>query len=307
MRPHLPTACLGAVVFLVASGCDLKKLAVDQTADVLKVGAVVFDTERDPELARAAIPASLKTMESFLAANPEQAILLELLAAGYTNYAFGFIEDEAEVADASNPSKAATLRGRALDYYLRGRDYGLRLLAEDAAELAEALQRGQAPTPEALAELGQDQMPALFWTANSWAAAINAGKDRPELLAQLQIVRTLVERAAEIDPTYFHAGPIMTLGALEAALPRALGGKPEVATKHFERADALNQGRFLMIRVLYARAVLTQLGDKAAFAATLEKVIAADPDAEPTAALANRLAQTRARRYLAAASDFFLE
>jgi hypothetical protein len=297
---------LGAAA-LVLVGCDLKKLAVDQTADVLKVGAHVFDEERDPELARAAIPASLKTMESFLAANDEQPILLELLASGYTNYAFGFIEDEAEVADARDSEAAARLRERALDYYLRARAYGLRLIELDHPELADTLLRGQAPSSAQLDDLDEDDLPALFWTSNAWAAAINAGKHRPELVGELPIVKLLVERAAAIDPTYFHAGPLMTLGAIGAALPKGLGGKPDAAKTYFDRATQTTGGRFFMIPVLYARTVLTQLGDRAAFQKTLESVVAGNPDIDPTAALANRLAQKRARRYLAAIDDFFVE
>ncbi len=302
----MPTARLALAVLLLASGCSLEKMTVDQTAAVLADGSRAFDSETDPELARQAIPASLKTMESFLEAHPEQPILLRLLAEAYTNYAFGFIEDEAERLQDENPKAADELRSRALNYYLRARGYGLRLLALDHEDLAAALAKGQLPQG-ALSELTADDVPALFWIANPWSAAINVGKQDPALVAQLPLVHAIVARAAELDATYFHAGPLMTLGALAASVPPALGGQPKLAQKYFEQAIAATHGNFLMISVLYAKTALVQLGDKQAYVATLEKVLATDPDADPQMALANRLAQRRAQRYLAAADDLFFE
>ncbi len=295
-------------LLVVFSGCSgvLKRTAVDQTADVLADGSRAFDRETDAELAEAAIPASLKTMESFLEAHPTQPILLRLLAEGFANYAFGFIEDRAEQVQEQDPDQAAHLRTRALGFYLRSRSFGLRLLALEHEELAQALEKREMPSEELLAEVEQDGLPGLFWTANAWAAAINAGKDHPELLAELPIARALMERAAAIDPGFFHAGPMMALGALEAGLPKALGGKPDIAKAHFEKAQQLTGGSFLMIPVLFAKTAVVQLGDRALFEKTLQAVIDADPDADPDARLGNRLAQRRARRYLAAVDDLFL-
>lgn len=290
----------------LASACSLKKMTVDQTAVVMQDASAAYEYENDLELAAAAIPGTLKTVEGFLQASPEQRILLRILAENYMSYAFGFLEDEAEALQDDNPERAEVLRNRALNLHLRARGFGLRLLALDNPELAATLTAGEMPSDEALARVRPEEIEGLFWTANAWAAAINVGKSDPQLVAQLSIPKALMQRCATFDESYFWAGPHMALGAMEAALPRALGGQPEVASRHFERAIALTGGKHLMTKVLYARAVGIQSGDRALFEKTLQEVLAADPDAEPRLGLANRLAQRRARRYLDTIDDLFI-
>jgi hypothetical protein len=301
----MKTGVAAATLAVVLTSCSLKKITVDQTADILADAGRAFDTETDVELAAAAIPASLKTLEGFLQAHPEQPILLRLLADGYMSYGFGFLEDEAESVQSADFGRSEALRRRAQALYLRSRGFGLRLLALDAPEVAEALAAGRAPTPEQLAALGEDELPGLFWTANPWGAAINVGKSDPALVAELDIVRALMQRCAEIDERYYWAGSRLTLGALAAGLPVALGGKPDRAKVEFERAVELTGGKHLMTRVLYAKSVGVQLGDRAFFEKSMRDIIAADPDAEPTLALANRLAQRRAARYLGQIDEMF--
>ena len=296
-----------AAVCVLPGACSLKKITVDQTAEVLADAGRAFDQETDPELAAAAMPASIKTIEGFLAVNPEQPVLLRLLAEAYVSYAFGFIEDEAERLQPDSPDAADRLRERALDYYLRARLFALRLLETDLPELAARLRAAQLPDAAELAEVDEDTLPALFWAANAWGAAINVGKAQPELVAQLPIVRAMVERCVAIDEGFYHAGPRLTLGALEAGLPEALGGRPQAARESFARAVELTGGKHLMTRVLFARAVGVQTGDRKLFETGLREVLAADLDAAPELALANRLAQRRARRYLAQIDELFLE
>jgi predicted anti-sigma-YlaC factor YlaD len=279
-------------------------MAVDQTAAILADAGRAFDRENDVILARAAIPGSLKTMEGFLEAHPEQPDLLRMLAEGYMNYAFGFLEDEAETL--RDPDEAHAVRARAANLYLRARSFALRLLALSHPALAETLAAGLLPDGGALQALGQDDMPGLFWTANAWGAYINLKKSDVRVLAELPIVAALMERAALLDESFFFGGPHLTLGALAAALPVALGGDPRTARAHFERAVALTAGEHLMTKVLYARSVGVQTGDRDFFETTLRQVADADPDVNPNFSLANRLAQRRARRSLAEVDDLFL-
>ena len=293
----------------LCAGCAdiMKRLTVDQTAGVLADAGRAFDRENDVELARAAIPASLKTVEGFLEAHPHQRILLRLLAENYMSYAFGFLEDEAEAVQDSDPARAEALRQRALNLHLRARGFGLRLLALDLPELAVSLERGEAPTPEQLdTAWSREHLEGLFWAANPWGAAINVGKDQPALVAQVGIVKALIERCAAIDDTYYWGGPHLALGALEAAMPVALGGDAEAARQHFERALEITEGQHLMTKVLYARLVGTQTGDRALFERVLGEVLSVEPDINPRLVLANTLAQLRARRYLAAIDDYFI-
>ncbi len=291
---------------LAASGCSLKKITVDQTAAVLADAGRAFTEETDLELAELAIPASIKTAEGFLYAHPEQPTLLRIVAEGYVSYAVGFFEDQAEAAQEDDPDHAAHLRRRARDFHRRGRDYGMRLLKIQVPELAAALEARQRPSPELLAQVGEDELPGLFWTGMGWMAFINQSKMYPEEIVHLSLVKTLLERAVEIDPGFFHGGALMTLAAVDAGVPMAMGGDPVGATEKFKRVIELNQGRHLMSKVLYGKMVGLQRGDKELYVSIMKEVLAADPDADPSLALLNRLAQRRARRYLAEADDLFI-
>lgn len=296
-----------AAACLACCACSLKKMTVDQTAGILADAGRAFDMENDVELARAAIPASLKTTEGFLQAHPEQETLLRILAEGYTNYGFAFLEDEADTLQETQPAQAEHLRQRALNLYRRAREYGLRLLALDEPDLAETLRSGQMPDAASLAELDATLVPGLFWTANPWGLAINLTKSEPASLIELQVVTALMQRCAELDSGYFFGGPELALGALAAGLPVALGGRPDNAKTHFETALVASQGQHLMTKVVYARAYGLQTGDRGFFERSLAEVLLAKADAVPALTLANLLAQRRAQRYLAAIDELFLE
>ena len=287
-------------------GCSLQQLAVAQAAAILKEGQRAFDRETDLELARAVAPASLAAAEGLLQTDPQQRDLHAVLARGYTGFAFGFLEDEAEAVDDADPERAAHLRHRAQALYLRARAHGLHLLQAAWPTLARDLRAGRMPRPEQLAALQSRDAAAVFWVANPWAAAINVGKADPGLLAQREIVRRLFACVVRLDGSTFYAGAHMGLGMLEAAVPRALGGDPDVAAEHFARAIARTEGKHLLTRVLFARFVGIQRADRAFFVAGMQQVLRANPDVAPDLALANRLAQRRARRYLALVDDIFL-
>jgi len=294
------------VAVFLASGCSLKIIAVNQTAEILGDAGAAFNQETDLEFAALAIPASIKTAEGFLQAHPTQPILLKVVAEGYVNYGVGFLEDEAESLQEDYPDQAAHLRRRAREFYRRSRGYGFRLIATDLPELADTLRAGKMPSDELLAEVGEDEMPGLFWTGMAWLAYINQSKMYPGEIVNLPIAKRILQRCIEVDETYFHAGALMTLAAVDAGVPQALGGSPVEATKKFKQVMEITKGEHLMSYVLYGKMVGLQTGDKALYVSQMKKVLAADPDVNKDLALANRLAQRRAERYLAEADDLFL-
>ncbi len=109
-----------------------------------------------------------------------------------------------------------------------------------------------------------------------------------------------------IDSGFFHAGPLLALGMLESALPKALGGRPKRAQELFTQAVEQTQGQFLLAKVLLARSVAVALGERPSFEQTLRDVIDYNVQDAPELGLANRIAQRRAARYLAQADDLFL-
>jgi hypothetical protein len=153
--------CFLASIFLF--GCDLQRLTVNQTADVLFQGSVALDREADPQFAREAMPASLKTLETFLASAPDNEKLLEMLARGYYSYSFAFLEGDLERARTymAEEEEIKLISSRAVGFYLRARDYGFDLVGSDAFRTA-ALAGDEAKIKSELKKLKKGHAAGLF-------------------------------------------------------------------------------------------------------------------------------------------------
>src|SRR5215831_10033519 len=81
---------------VATSGCSIKRFAVNQVGNALAGGGTTFASDDDPELVKAAVPFSLKFMESLLAESPRHKGLLEAAASGFTEYAYAFVQEDAE-------------------------------------------------------------------------------------------------------------------------------------------------------------------------------------------------------------------
>src|SRR3989304_6212618 len=123
------SAALLAALLLAAPGCNLIKLTANSPADVLEVAAPGLAMESDVQLARDAAPGQIKTVEGFLLASPDNRKIIRILAQGYCEYAFGFLDDDIEELEmAGKIDEAAPIGRRATGLYLRCLSYGLRLL-----------------------------------------------------------------------------------------------------------------------------------------------------------------------------------
>ena len=94
------------------------------------------------------------------------------------------------------------------------------------------------------------------------------------------------------------------MGILLTLRPPALGGKPDEARDHFERAIELSGGRDLTAKVEYARSYARLLYERKLHDRLLNEVLAADPYADGLT-LGNVLAKDDALALLAEADDYF--
>src|SRR6185369_4126993 len=169
MRVSLSRLLL-SLMLVAASGCSLKRMAVNSVANSLASGGDVFARDDDPELVRDALPFGLKTMESLLETVPKHRGLLLTACQGYTQYAYGFIQLEAERVEPTNYDEATRLQGRALRLFLRARDFGVRGLEVKHPGLARRL---PARPDSAVRALRREEVPWIYWTAVAWGSAIN--------------------------------------------------------------------------------------------------------------------------------------
>jgi tetratricopeptide (TPR) repeat protein len=298
------------VFFIVAAalaltGCKnfIQKSAMNTTADILTRAKASTQQEPDVELARAAIPGAIKTVEGFHIANPGNKKLVAMLAEGYCGYANGFVQDEWEVAKMEGRYEdAEKLRGRASKLFLRCMNYGLKLLPKKWGEAI----TGDLETFKALvAKAGKGKIKGMFWTAFGLGSAINMNRDDIEMIAHLPKAKAMLERVIELDPDFQWGMPYIALGMMNSALGKALGGKPELAKEYFEKARAVTDGKFLMVNVMQARTYAVINQDRKLFRKLLIDTLTTNPAVFPDQRLANELAHHKARRYLSQEKDWF--
>jgi predicted anti-sigma-YlaC factor YlaD len=295
--------CIAAFVLtLLCPACSIRRLAVSGLADALAGSATVFAREEDPELVRAALPFALESLEALLLEQPENRDLLVSASAGFALYGYAFVELEAERLEGRDYTAAEQLRERALRLYLRARDHALRGLELGHPGIGARLRRDPAG---AAAELGPGELHLAYWTGATWGLAISLGKNRPELLADVEVVRALLVRTLELDEGYQEGAAHEAMIALEG-LPRAMGGSPERARQHYARALELSGGRRASTHLALAENVSIPAQDRAEFETLLDKALAVDRDAVPAARLANILAQERALRLRNSIDELFL-
>ena len=294
---------LASAAGLVASGCSVRRIAVNKVGDALAGGGTTFASDDDPELVKAAAPFSLKLMESLLEENPHHKALLFATTSGFTQYAYAFVQQDADEMEAKDVAAAAELRARARRLYLRARNYGLRGLEEAHAGFQKAL--GGNPKA-AVSSASRKDVSLLYWTAVSWAAAISVSKDHPELIGDLPKVEALIDRALKLDESFDH-GAIHTF-LISYGMSRRQGeGEPAArARKHFERALELSGGQMAGPFLSLAESVSVQSQNQVEFKSLLERALAIDPDKKPEWRLANLVLQRRARWLLARSDELFL-
>src|SRR5262245_64287 len=292
-----------ALLCSLGTGCSIKKMAANKLGDAFAQGGTIFASDDDPELIKAAVPFSLKLMESLLNESPRHKGLLFATASGFTQYAYAFVQQDADELEDENLAAATALRERARRLYLRARDYGLRGLEVSHPGFGKSLRDDPR---KAVRVAKAADVPLVYWTAVSWAAAISASKDNPELVAEMPIVEALIDRALELDESFEHGAIHDFLIVYEMARPGGAGTPEGRSREHFERAMALSDGQLAGPLVSLAEAVCVHKQDAQEFESLLKRALAINPDAKPEWRLVNLVMQRRARWLLSRMDELFL-
>ena len=299
LRPALLAAALAVTL---APGCSLKRIAINSVANSLAETGDTVAADPDPELIRDAVPFSLKLVESLLTEVPKHRGLLLTACSGFTQYAYGFVDSEAEMLKLGDYTRHAKVQERARRMYLRARDYCLRSLELGYPGLPPRL---AADPDKALTVVQKRDVPLLYWTGASWGKAVALSLDKPLLAGDFPIVQALVRRALALDEAWNFGAIHVAMISLEALL-RDMGGDLERAARHYSRALELTKGNGAAPHVAYATGVLLPQQKREEFAALLNKALAVDTDREIRLRLENILAQQYARYLLDHIDQLFL-
>jgi predicted anti-sigma-YlaC factor YlaD len=290
-------------LLLVLSGCSIKKIAINKLGDALAQSGTTFSSDSDPELVREALPFSLKLIESLLAESPKHRGLLFAASSGFTQYTYAFLKEETDETEPEDFDRAAKVRMRARNLFLRARDYGLRGLETSYSGYGAALNQD----PQAAAQKAtKKDVPLLYWTAASWGLAITLSKNEPALISDLPIVEALVDRALELNEAFDEGAIHSFLISYEPVRQGATGDPLERARKHFDRAMELSGGFQAGPLVALAESVSVAKQDRNEFQSLLDRALAVDVNARPAYRLANLVMQRRAQWLLSRIDELFL-
>ncbi len=275
---------------LILSGCSMQKLVVNLTEPMLNDAVNSLYEETDTDFAGQALPGNLKLLEGFWKSDTVNENLLMFLVQGYSAYALGYLEDE-------SPERARA-------FYLRSWNLAKRLFPENPA-IKNGSELSLNEFKSALDNLSREDVPRLFWLGMSWGSYINFSKSDPEALADLPKVLAIMDRVISLDENYYFGGAHLFYGTYYASLPAMFGGDPEKAEKHFQKAFAISQNKFLFAHYYYAKFYAYQIQDRKLFEKELENILEADIHIMPGMELPNALAKKRAAALLPEADILF--
>lgn len=258
--------------------------------DIAEDLGTAMAAQRDPQVVRDGGPAYLIMADALVRASPDDAAPHLTAARLYSAYANAFVKD---------PERSLRLTQQALDYAARGLCLRFEPLCPAREMRFEAFREAvQAQIDDA------EGSRMLYRFAAAWAGWIQARSEDYGALAQLPKLEAALEHVVRLTPEIDHGNAHVYLGVLRSQRPAALGGEPDSARAHFERAIEISEGRNLMAMTLYAEHYARLVFDRELHDRLLDEVLAANVEAGELT-LSNTLAQERARELLANADDYF--
>lgn len=275
-----------ALLLSLTSGCaSLMSSAATGLAENLS-NAVL--NQNDPETARAAIPAYMVLLDGILESNPDDPELLAAAATMYASYGAIF---------ATNEVRASRLTTRA-------RSYALRAMCETYAEACNWPALSYDDFVASVQGVKAKHADILYSYGFASLAFLRAHSADMRSLAELPEIEALFYHYIDIAGDDVTAATHTYMGIMLTLRPPALGGQPDKAREHFERAIELTNGRDLSAKVEFARGYAKLLYDRDLHDRLLSEVLAADPN-EQGLTLSNILAQEDAAKLMEEADDYF--
>jgi tetratricopeptide (TPR) repeat protein len=242
----------------------------------------------DPETVRAGMPSYMILMDSFVEGSPDDPAMLSAAANLYASYGAVFVDDKL---------RASRLTTRARNYASAAmcRSYSDACSWDSATydEFVSSLQQVTAKQADLLYVYGFTMLAYIRAHSSDWNA-----------LAELPQAEALLERYLEIAGDGVKPAAHTYIGVLQTIRPPSMGGKPEEARAHFEKAIEMTGGRDLSVKVEYAKGYAKTLYERELHDQLVGEVLTASPYVDGYTLL-NVLAQEDAARMALEADDYF--
>jgi len=275
-----------AVTALQLGGCALMmSSAASGLADNLSSAILNQD---DPETVRAGSPSYMLLLDSFIKGSPDDPVLLAAGAKMYASYGAVFAEDEL----------------RASRLTTRARNYAQKAMCETYTPSCDWPELNYDDFVATLDGISARNADYLYTYGFATLAFLRAHSSDWNSLADLPRAEALLNRYLVIVGDDADGAAHMYMGILLTLRPPALGGKPEEARVHFEKAIVLSDGKDLSAKVEFARGYAKLLYDRELHDRLLGEVMTADPYADGLT-LGNVMAKEQAAQLLVEADNYF--
>jgi len=285
--PEFLNQSLYKFVLLILVGFSTACASVSDVANGLTNAILNQD---DPQTVQEGGAAYLILIDGLIQGDPDNAGRLLAGARLYAAYTSMFVKEQARHTRMMN----------------RARDYSRRAICQEYEDFCKVID-----SPFEVFNVGlqkeftdEDDVPMLHTFAVIWAGYVKANKSDWKAIADLAKVKACVQRVIELDEKFDNGSAHLYLALLNTLLPKALGGKPELAKKSFERAIELSGGRNLMIKVHYAERYARLVFDEKLHNRLLQEVINGETNHQRLT-LVNTLAKIKAKELLKSGKEYF--
>ncbi len=271
---------------LVLSACGQmisnakKEFAEDLSATILE--------QNDPETVKLAVPAYLILISSMIKGDPDNVGLLISGSQLYGAYASVFVEER------DRKKRLTTLSF----------DYAHHAFCIYKPEACKIREQSYYEFEQSLKQFNKEDVKVLFALGSAWAGWLQAHSADWNAVAELPRIKAIIQRVLELDGTYSNGDVYLYMAVMESFLPPAMGGKPELARQHFEKAVEVSNGTNLMAKLLFAEKYARLVFDKELHDQLLRSVIDAKLENDDVM-LINSIAQQKAKLLLAESDEYF--
>ena len=245
--------------------------------------------QEDPKIVRDGAPAYLLLLDSLVAGNPENPVILSSASDLYASYSAIFVND-------ANRSKI--LSERALKYSKKA----LCISYEDSCNWDDY---SFDDFNLSLDDFDMKYSDLLLTYSTSYLVYIRSHSNDWNAIARLPYIESALEYYVEKNPETENIDSVYTyLGILSTLLPPALGGDYEKGKRYFENAIEFSGDQNLSAKVEYALSYARPLYDRELHDKLLLEVISSNP-VKKNYTLLNVIAKEQASSMLEDADEYF--
>ncbi len=193
----------------------------------------------------------------------------------------------------------------AMELYQIGESYGLRGIKALDDDIKKGIEEDGKDIINFTDKIEKENMDVVFWYVLCKALRLFGDMENPYILIEAGNVIAVIDRIAEIEPSYFFYCPALFQATFAAFGGPMLGYTYVQANKMFKEALEKTNNKMLLGYWLYARFYAVTIMDEKLFDETVEYVLETPNNALPGGQLINAIAKIKIRKLMEEKENFF--